>query len=72
MNKEPKWTQATLLSYTIVATTAFYNRRSQEDINMDDWDSDIVANKKEIELFFIPSVHLFAKLKKTLMTSENR
>jgi len=56
-NNEPKWIQATLLSYTIVDPNAFYNKRSQEDINMDNWNSDIVANKKEAELFFIPSVH---------------
>jgi len=59
-SNNPKWIQATLLSYTIVDPTAFYNKRSQEDINMDDWNSDIVANKKEAELFFIPSVHTLA------------
>lgn len=57
---QPKWIQATLLSYTIIDPTAFYNKRSQEDVDMDDWDSDIVANKKEAELFFIPSVHALA------------
>lgn len=57
---QPKWIQAVLLSYTIIDPTAFYNKRSQEDVNMDDWDSDIVANKKEAELFFIPSVHTLA------------
>lgn len=53
-NHEPKWIKAILLSYTIIDPNAFYNKRSQEDVNMDDWDSDIVANKKEAELFFIP------------------
>ncbi len=57
---QPKWIQAILLSYTIIDPTAFYNKRSQEDVDMDDWDSDIVANKKEAELFFIPSVHTLA------------
>lgn len=57
---QPKWIQAVLLSYTIIDPTAFYNKRSQEDVDMDDWDSDIVANKKEAELFFIPSVHTLA------------
>lgn len=57
---QPKWIQAILLSYTIIDPTAFYNKRSQEDVDMDDWDSDIVANKKETELFFIPSVHTLA------------
>ena len=59
-SNQPKWIQATLLSYTIIDPTAFYNKRSQEDVDMDDWDSDIVANKKEAELFFIPSVHTLA------------
>lgn len=57
---QPKWIQATLLSYTIVDPNAFYNKRSQEDVDMVDWDSDIVINKKEAELFFIPSVHTLA------------
>jgi hypothetical protein len=57
---EPKWIQAILLSYTIIDPAAFYNKRSQEDVGMDDWDSDIVANKKEADLFFIPSVHTLA------------
>lgn len=57
---EPKCIQATLLSYTIIDPTAFYNKRSQEDVDINDWDSDIVANKKEAELFFIPSVHTLA------------
>lgn len=57
---QPKWIQATLLSYTIVDPNAFYNKRSQEDVDIDNWDSDIVANKKEAELFFIPSVHTLA------------
>lgn len=57
---QPKWIQTTLLSYTIVDPNAFYNKRSQEDVDMDNWDSDIVANKKEAELFFIPSVHTLA------------
>ena len=57
---EPKWIHANLLSYTIVDPAAFYNRRIREDINIDNWDSDVVANKKEAELFFIPSVHTLA------------
>lgn len=57
---QPKWIKMILLSYTIIDPNAFYNRRSQEDITMDDWDEDIVANKKEAELYFIPSVHTLA------------
>lgn len=59
-NAEPKWIHAVLVSYTIVDATAFYNRRSREDVEDMDWNADIVANKKEVELFFIPSVHTLA------------
>ena len=39
---------------------AFYNKRSREDVTMDNWNEDIVANKKETDLYFIPSVHTLA------------
>lgn len=68
---EPKWIQLILLSYTIIDPTAFYNKRSQEEVNMDDWDSDIVANKKEAELFFIPSVHTLAVRRNSNITLDN-
>lgn len=54
---QPKWINLVLLSYTIIDPDRFYNRREQEDVNLDNWDTDIVANKKEAELFFIPSRH---------------
>lgn len=56
-NNQPKWVEMVLLSYTIIDPDKFYNRREQEDVNLDNWDSDVVANKKEAELFFIPSRH---------------
>lgn len=59
-NGNPNWIQIGLLSYTIIDPKAFYNRRSQEDITMDDWNEDIVANKKETDLYFIPSIHTLA------------
>lgn len=59
-NGQPNWIKIGLLSYTIIDPKAFYNRRSQEDITMDDWDEDVVANKKETELYFVPSVHTMA------------
>jgi hypothetical protein len=46
---EPKWIRSVLLSYTIVDPAKFYNRREQENVNIDNWDTDIVANKKEAE-----------------------
>lgn len=56
-NDEPQWIQINLLSYTIIDPDAFYNRRNRENVYMEDWDNDIVANKKETEMYFIPSVH---------------
>ena len=56
-NDEPQWIQINLLSYTIIDPDAFYNRRNRENVYMVDWDNDIVANKKETEMYFIPSVH---------------
>ena len=56
-NDEPQWIKINLLSYTIIDPDAFYNRRNRENVYMEDWDNDIVANKKETEMYFIPSVH---------------
>jgi len=56
-NSKPKWIKATLLYYNIIDPNAFYDRKNQKDVNIDDWNSDVVANKKEVELIFIPSVH---------------
>lgn len=56
-NNTPKWIQFGLLSYTIIDPEAFYNKRSRENVTMDNWNEDIVANKKETDLYFIPSVH---------------
>ena len=56
-NGNPNWIQIGLLSYTIIDPEAFYNKRSREDVTMDNWNEDIVANKKETDLYFIPSVH---------------
>lgn len=59
-NSNSNWIQIGLLSYTIIDPEAFYNKRSQEDVTMDGWNEDIVANKKETDLYFIPSVHTLA------------
>lgn len=56
-NNTPKWIQIGLLSYTIIDPEAFYNKRSRENVTMDNWNEDIVANKKETDLYFVPSVH---------------
>lgn len=59
-NGNPNWIQIGLLSYTIIDTESFYNKRSREDVTMNDWNEDIVANKKETDLYFVPSVHTLA------------
>ena len=43
----PRWIHITLLAYTIIDPDAFYNRKKQEEVSFE-WDSDIVANKKEV------------------------
>ena len=56
----PNWIELGLLSYTIVDPEAFYNINRREDVIIDNWNEDIVANKKEMDLYFIPSVHTLA------------
>jgi hypothetical protein len=58
-NGYPRWITISLLKYTMVDPDAFYSRRMHENISME-WDSDIVANKKETCLYFIPAVHRLA------------
>ncbi len=55
----PQWIVINLVAYTMIDPNAFYNRRSKEDVEMP-WDDDVVANKKEAQLIFIPSVHKIA------------
>ena len=55
----PQWMVINLVAYTMIDPNAFYNRRSKEDVEMP-WDDDVVANKKEAQLIFIPSVHKIA------------
>lgn len=57
---KPNWIQIGLLSYVIIDPAAFYNKRIREDVTMNDWNEDIVANKKEADLYFVPSVHTLA------------
>lgn len=63
----PQWIVLNIVAYTMIDANAFYNRRSKEDVQMP-WDEDVVANKKETELIFIPSVHKFAVKKTTDIT----
>lgn len=58
-NNIPNWIRINLSAYTILNSEDFYNRRSKEDVEVI-LDPDIVANKKETELIFVPSVHTLA------------
>ena len=70
-NNNPCWIEIGLLSYTIIDPDAFYNRRSQEDVSMDNWNEDIVANKKESDLYFVPSSHTIAVKCNSSITLKN-
>ncbi|PWB03248.1 DUF4747 domain-containing protein [Duncaniella muris] len=66
-NGIPSWMIIKIISYTIIDPTKFYNRRSKENLELQ-WDSDVVANKKETELFFIPACHKLATRKNSKIT----
>lgn len=55
----PQWMKVCLAHYTNVDSDAFYNKRKREDVQLA-WNEDIVANKNEAELYFVPSVHKLA------------
>lgn len=59
-NDGPKWIQINLLSYTLIDPDAFYDKKNKEDVHIDNLGEDVVANKKETEIYFIPSVHTLA------------
>ena len=42
----PHYIETKLVAYTIIDPEKFYNRRTKEDLAID-WNTDIVANKKE-------------------------
>lgn len=63
----PQWIVINLVAYTMIDPNAFYNRRSKEDVEMP-WNDDVVANKKEAQLIFIPSVHKIAVRKNSGIT----
>lgn len=63
----PSWLIIKLIAYTIIDPNNFYNRRSREDIEMA-WDSDVVANKKDAEIFFVPSNHTIAVSRSSKIT----
>lgn len=67
-NKEHlMWMAINLVAYTMIDPSAFYNRRSKEDVEMP-WNNDVVANKKEAQLIIIPSVHKIAVRKNADIT----
>lgn len=66
----PKWIQLNITHYTIVDPSAFYNIREHKDVDME-WNTDIVANKHEAELYFIPSVHMLALKRNSKISLNN-
>ena len=66
----PKWIQLNITHYTIVDPSAFYNIREHKDVDME-WNTDIVANKHEAELYFIPSVHMLAVKRNSKISLNN-
>lgn len=66
----PKWIQLNITHYTIVDPSAFYNIREHKDVDME-WNADIVANKHEAELYFIPSVHMLAVKRNSKISLNN-
>ena len=63
----PRWMVINLVAYTMIDPSAFYNRKSKKDVEMP-WDDDVVANKKEAQLIFVPSVHKIAVRKNSGIT----
>lgn len=66
-NGIPSWIVLKIISYTVIDPSKFYNRKSKENIELQ-WDSDVVANKKEAELLFIPACHKLATKKSSKIT----
>lgn len=66
----PKWIQLNITHYTIVDPSAFYNIREHKDVDME-WNTDIVANNHEAELYFIPSVHMLAVKRNSKISLNN-
>lgn len=70
-NGIPNWILLKLMSYVIVDPNAFYNKETKEDISFEDWDENVVSNKKTSELLFIPSKHCFAVYKSSKISLKN-
>ena len=58
-NGYPRALYLKLSAYDILNPDAFYNRRQRESVSLQ-LDPDIVANEKETEIIFVPSVHRLA------------
>jgi hypothetical protein len=66
----PRWIEIVLMTYTILDEDSFYNKRKKEDVMMESWNPDWVANKNEVQLIFVPEIHILA-VKKTPKVSLN-
>lgn len=66
----PQWIEIVLMTYTILDEDSFYNKRKKEDVMLDSWNPDWVANKHEVQLIFVPKIHILA-MRKTPKVSLN-
>lgn len=66
----PLWIEISLLAYTIINPDEFYDLKNKKDVKMDNWNEDVVANKVEADMLFIPSlqVHKIALRKNSKIT----
>ena len=69
-NTIPQWIEIVLMTYTILDAESFYNKRKKEDVTLESWNPDWVANKNEVQLIFVPNVHIVA-LRKSPKVSLN-
>lgn len=66
----PQWIEVVLMTYTILDEESFYNKRKKEDVMLESWNPDWVANKHEVQLIFVPKIHILA-MRKTSKVSLN-
>lgn len=56
----PTWIELVMMTYTIVDPESFYNKRKKESVKISTWDEDLVVNKRELCMYFIPKIHTLA------------
>lgn len=62
----PTWVTVSIVKYTNIDPRMCYNKASNEDVEIDGWDSQIGVNRHTVTLCFVPRVHMFAVSKSDL------